>query len=265
MSSPNRHRDATSAAAEVKPLIGTVLTLPGATVAELMSEPFDVVWVDLEHAALGVGLAADVILGAQATGSTVLVRLPVGAEDLIAICLDAGADGIVLADVRDADMATRAVSRVRVAPDGERGWGPRRLSTRHRRVDGPRPPPEIWAQIESAAGVAAAQEIASVDGIDMLVPGVADLSFGLGIGLQFGSPQLIEAVRQVRAAAFAAGKRYGLAGSLDSLDESLFVGASALIHSTEARIAAAAVDAAADLIRGRAADAGRTDTKETHG
>jgi 2-keto-3-deoxy-L-rhamnonate aldolase RhmA len=33
-------------------LLGTVLTLPGVVLAELLAEPLDFVWIDLEHGAL---------------------------------------------------------------------------------------------------------------------------------------------------------------------------------------------------------------------
>src|SRR5918997_4298369 len=112
--------------------VGTVLTLPGATAAELLAEPFDVVWVDLEHAALGPLDAQEMILGAQAAGAFALVRLPNGAHDLMAKMLDAGADGVVLASVDGPEEAAAAVARVLHPPDGRRGWGPRRLALRRR-------------------------------------------------------------------------------------------------------------------------------------
>jgi 4-hydroxy-2-oxoheptanedioate aldolase len=245
-----------------EPLVGTVLTMPGAILAELMSEPFDVVWVDLEHAALSLGAAADIILGAQAAGALALVRLPAVAHDLIAVSLDAGADGVVLADVGDAETARAAVASTRHPPGGTRGWGPRRAGTRGRRESRKRRPPVVWAQIERAAGVAAAEAIAAVDGIDMLVPGAADLSFALGLALQFEAPELRSAILNVRESARRAGTAFGVAGPLDVIDPTLLVGTSALIHSTEARIAAAAVDNAAALIRQRATQARTAQTLE---
>src|SRR5580658_2860945 len=87
-------------------LIGTVLTLPGAVTAELFSEPLDVVWIDLEHGALGRAEAQEMILGAQAASTLALVRLGhADAAGLVGPMLDAGADGIVAADVRSADQA----------------------------------------------------------------------------------------------------------------------------------------------------------------
>jgi 4-hydroxy-2-oxoheptanedioate aldolase len=235
------------------PLAGTVLTLPGATAAELLADPFDLVWIDLEHAALGPLDAQEMILGAQAAGTFALVRLPAGAHALMATMLDAGADGVVLADVTSAEVARAAISRASHPPDGTRGWGPRRLSLRQRNA-GRRPArPSVWVQIESAAGVAQIAAILQVPGVDAAVVGTADLSFALGVPLDMHAPGLLAAVHTVRQACAAAGTAFGLAGPLHTAPEALWSGASILVHSTDARLCAEAVDGAAAWMRTRLA------------
>ena len=235
------------------PLAGTVLTLPGATAAELLADPFDLVWIDLEHAALGPLDAQEMILGAQAAGTFALVRLPAGAHALMATMLDAGADGVVLADVTSAEVARAAISRASHPPDGTRGWGPRRLSLRQRNA-GRRPArPSVWVQIESAAGVAQIAAILQVPGVDAAVVGTADLSFALGVPLDLHAPGLLAAVHTVRQACAAAGTAFGLAGPLHTAPEALWSGASILVHSTDARLCAEAVDGAATWMRTRLA------------
>ena len=188
-------------------LAGTVLTLPGATAAELLAEPFDLVWVDLEHGALGPLDAQEMIIGAQAAGTYALVRLPADAHGLMTAMLDAGADGVVLADVAHPRDGLAAIERVAHPPDGTRGWGPRRLTLRQRGT-GRRPPrPSVWVQIESAEGVAHVEQIASVPGIDAVVVGTADLSFSLGAPLDTRAPELLHAVETVRRAAALGGRR----------------------------------------------------------
>jgi 4-hydroxy-2-oxoheptanedioate aldolase len=237
------------AAATRRTLVGTVLTLPGATAAELLAEPFDVVWVDLEHGALGRRDAQEMILGAQAAGARAMVRLPADAFHLMTATLDAGADGVVLADVRDPATATAAVARIVHPPEGTRGWGPRRLTLRGRRTDDTPPRPTVWVQIESAEGVALAAEIAAVPGVDALVVGTADLSFAIGTPLDTQAPALLTAVEAVRRATELAGRDFGVAGALDTLPAAARAGASILIHSTDARLCAGAVDTAADWLR----------------
>jgi 4-hydroxy-2-oxoheptanedioate aldolase len=226
-------------------LAGTVLTLPGATAAELLAEPFDVVWVDLEHGALGPLDAQEMILGAQAAGTYALVRLPADAHGLMAAMLDAGADGVVLADVNDPQTAGAAIEKVAHPPHGTRGWGPRRLTLRQRGT-GRRPPrPSVWVQIESAAGVEGARAIAAVPGLDAVVVGTADLSFSLGTPLDTHAPELLAAVEAVRRASVATGVALGIAGALDTTPPAAYAGAAILVHSTDARLCADAVDRAA--------------------
>jgi 4-hydroxy-2-oxoheptanedioate aldolase len=238
-------------------LVGTVLTLPGATAAELLAEPFDVVWIDLEHGALGPLDAQEMVLGAQAAGAYAMVRVPAASHALMTAMLDAGADGVVLANVADAQTAAAATERAAHPPDGIRGWGPRRLALRQRKSGQRPPPPSVWAQIESAAGVGAAAAIAATPGIDAVVVGTADLSFSLGTPLDARAPELLAAVDGVRQAASVAGVALGVAGALDVISPEACKGASILVHSTDARLCAGAVDDAAACLR--AADF----TKET--
>jgi 2-keto-3-deoxy-L-rhamnonate aldolase RhmA len=231
------------------PLTGTVLTLPGVTSAELIAEAFDVVWIDLEHGALGAREAQEMVIGSQAAGAFALARLPADAHALMTAVLDAGADGVVLADVDDASVAAAAVDRVLHPPAGNRGWGPRRLTLRHRSAHRTPARPSVWVQIESARGVERARDIAGVEGIDAIVVGTADLSFSVGTPLDTHAPQLVDAVGHVAAAARQAGTAFGVAGALDAAPPELYADATILVHATDARLCAAAVDEAARWLR----------------
>lgn len=229
--------------------VGTVLTLPGAVAAELFSESFDFVWIDLEHGSLGPAEALEMILGAQAAGASAFVRLRCDDFPLMVQVLDAGADGLVLADVPDADAALAAVDRTSHPPRGSRGWGPRRSALRSRNHGGASKPPQLWAQIERWGAVLESDAIAAVDGIEALVVGTADLSLDLGVPQQFDAPQLLDAVAIVRVASSRARVRFGVAGPLTTAPPALVNGAAILCHSTDARIAAVASDAVAAALR----------------
>lgn len=229
--------------------VGTFLTLPGATAAELLAEPWDVVLIDLEHGPLGPLDAQEMAIGAQAAGAQALVRLPADAHRLLAVMLDAGVDGVVLADVSDPAVAAAAAASLRHAPEGTRGYGPRRASLRRRGGGAVLPRPELWIQIERGEGVAAAERIAAVPGVDALVVGTADLSFSLGAPLDTTTDAMAEAVDAVRRACRARGTAFGVAGALDAAPPELLAGASILLTGTDARIAASAVDAAAERVR----------------
>ena len=224
--------------------VGTALSVPGAFFAELLGRHFDFVWIDLEHGALGPADMQDALIGAQAAGAEALVRIPLGAS--FAPSLDAGADGIVVPRVRCAREAESAVRRLRHAPEGARGYGPRRLAVRSR-ADQPR----CVVQIEDLAGVHASAEIAGVEGVSALVVGVADLSFELGEPLVLDAPPLRSAIDAVRAAATAAGVQFGLAG-LPAADAAS-AAADLVVVSSDVRLLDRALAAAAGTARAGAA------------
>jgi len=65
-------------------------------------------------------------------------------------------------------------------------------------------------QIESRRAVSNAEEIAAVDGVDVLFVGPRDLSHDLGVPGQIDAPVFVEALDQVRSAAQKHGKACGL-------------------------------------------------------
>jgi 2-dehydro-3-deoxyglucarate aldolase/4-hydroxy-2-oxoheptanedioate aldolase len=65
-------------------------------------------------------------------------------------------------------------------------------------------------QIESAATVEAAGDIAALDEVDVLFVGPADLTHALGIPGRFDEPQYLDALRRVVDACDAHGKAAGI-------------------------------------------------------
>jgi 2-dehydro-3-deoxyglucarate aldolase/4-hydroxy-2-oxoheptanedioate aldolase len=65
-------------------------------------------------------------------------------------------------------------------------------------------------QVESPGAVAAADELAAIDGVDVLFVGPADLSHSLGLPGRFGEPVYQDALRCVVAACRAHGKAAGI-------------------------------------------------------
>ncbi len=230
-------------------LVGTTLCLPGAGLAELLAEPFDVVWIDLEHGALGAADALEMIVGAQAAGTFAMVRVPADEVQLVSKMLDAAADGVVLANVRSAELAARTLAHVSYPPAGLRGYGPRRVALRGRNGEAASPSPAVWIQIESDLDERELQAIASLDQVDAVVVGTADLSHDVGSPLQIDSPAVKAAVERVAEAADGADKAFGIAGALDEVTLSGIHPASILILGTDARVCANAVDTAARAMR----------------
>jgi 4-hydroxy-2-oxoheptanedioate aldolase len=207
--------------------LGTVLSLPGAVLAELVARHLDFVWVDLEHGALGPAEMQDAIVGIQAAGARAHVRVGPGTSPSPA--LDAGADGIVFPRVTDAEHARAAVAALHHPPAGRRGYGPRREAVRERHGL-----PVCTVQIEDRAGIDAAHEIARVRGVDEIVVGAADLSFELGAPLEHDAPELTHAIAAVRGAAERTGARFGIAGLPPAA--AIAGGAELVLHASDVRL-----------------------------
>jgi 4-hydroxy-2-oxoheptanedioate aldolase len=228
--------------------IGTVLSLPGAALAELAGSALDFAWIDLEHGALGLGEMQAMAVGLAAAGCEAHVRLPSPDTDQLAAVVDAGVDGVVAPRVESALQARALVDRLRYPPAGRRGFGPRRTGRYGRN------PAEgrlaCTVQIESPAGVAAAPEIAAVAGVDVLVVGCSDLSLALGVPGELGSAVLQAAVSEVAAAASTAGIRFGIAGSGEPASVAALAArrADLLVYSADIRLYSAAVDAAVESL-----------------
>ena len=199
-------------------MLGTVLTLPCVALAELAADPLDFVWIDLEHGALGARDVQPLAIAARAAGCAAIVRLGRSDYPPLAAVLDAGVDGVAAPHVESALEARRLVDRLRYPPRGSRGVAARRASgydVPDTSAGGERGDPICMVQIESPDAVRAAAEIASVDGIDALVVGCADLAVALQGSVDVATRGMREAIGRVRDAAAAAGIVAGLAGPDD--------------------------------------------------
>jgi 4-hydroxy-2-oxoheptanedioate aldolase len=237
-----------------EPLLGTVMSVPDAALAELLCERFDFVWIDMEHGQLGPREAQVMAIAARAAGCAALVRLPRPDSELLPALLDAGVDGVVAPRVENAVTAALLADRLRYPPAGSRGVAPRRASSYGRVAEpwsaGGRP--ACIVQIESARAVDNAAAIAAVEGVDALVVGCSDLSLDLGVPGELESPPVLEAIRRVQRSAAEAQVACGVAaprpkGALAALVSG---GSTLFVYSSDVRIYARAVDdAVAGLAR----------------
>jgi 2-keto-3-deoxy-L-rhamnonate aldolase RhmA len=227
--------------------VGTVISLPDLALAELAGAALDFAWIDLEHGALSVRDAQALAIGLAAAGCEAHVRLPHAGSELLGPVLDAGVDGVVAPRVDDALTARRLVQRLRYPPAGTRGFGPRRAGD-YGRAGGPISPVTCTVQIESPAGVAAAAEIAAVDGVDAIVLGCADLAQALDAPQDLSSRALAEAVDRVAVAAAASGRRFGLAAGGGFAEVAALAAGRAehVVFSADVRVYSRAIDSVMD-------------------
>jgi len=199
-----------------EPLIGTFLVFGSPAVTEVAARAgFDWLLVDLEH---GMVTETELVANLHAlkgTGVTPLVRVEQGTRLRVGRALDLGAEGVMVPQVSSGDEAREIAGYLRFQPAGRRGvalytrgmdfgsGGHAAVRTRNEEVVG-------LLQIESGAAVKAADDIAAVEGVDVLFVGPSDLSHALGIPGQIDHPDFQAAIERVGKAAKAHGKAAGV-------------------------------------------------------
>lgn len=177
---------------------------------------FDAVWLDQEHAGLSIEQIEQAALAARAAGIDSFVRLAPTDYATVMRPMEAGAGGIMAAQVRSAHQAAEIVNWARFHPLGLRGVNGTGADGRY----GTLPLLEYFAraneetfvaiQIEHADAVAEVEAIAALPGVDLLFIGPADLGQSMGLPGLWDHPRVWEAIERVAAAARRHGVRWAI-------------------------------------------------------
>jgi len=182
---------------------------------------FDWLFLDLEHSAMPLDIAAQISIAALDTGITPIVRIPIGDFSMATRVLDSGAMGIVHPHIENAEEARRLVDAVCFPPLGHRGVGGAIPQFGYQSVKLGEAIAElnrttlIAVMLETPEAVASADEIAAVDGVDIVMIGTNDLALAMGHPQQFGHPDVVKAYETVAAACERHGKYLGSGGVSD--------------------------------------------------
>jgi 2-keto-3-deoxy-L-rhamnonate aldolase RhmA len=179
---------------------------------------FDALYVDMEHCTISLDDAAQICVAALPVGIAPLVRIAGHQFDDATRLLDMGAHGIICPNVSTRAQAEAFARACRFPPLGERsvgGAGP---------LQGYRATPlgevnkegnaatVLIAMLESPEGIANADAIAAVPGIDVLLIGSNDLCTAMGIPGELKNPKLRAAYEDAAKACTAHGKHLGVGG-----------------------------------------------------
>jgi 2-dehydro-3-deoxyglucarate aldolase/4-hydroxy-2-oxoheptanedioate aldolase len=185
-------------------LFGSLVTIASTDVAEIMAiSGFDYLWIDLEHGAIDITHAQQVI---QAVGARCpcLVRVPENRDVWFKKVLDLGCAGVVVPQVQTAVEVRAAVESCLYPPVGRRsvgvgraqGYGASFADYIQRANDDLL----IVVQIEHWAAVTNLGEILRVPGVGCLLVGPFDLSGSMGLLGQVTHPEVEAAISTVRTA-----------------------------------------------------------------
>jgi 4-hydroxy-2-oxoheptanedioate aldolase len=195
----------------------TVRLVRGIEIARIAKTAgFDGLYVDMEHSSFSLETTSQICMAALEVGVTPFVRVPGVAA--VPRVLDGGALGIIAPHVRSAYEAREYVRAAKYPPLGDRSNAGALPHLQYRSF----PMAEAYAaldattmvivQFESDEALIMADEIAAVEGVDMVLIGTNDLLADWGIPGQYEHPRVREAYEITIAACRRHGKHVGVGG-----------------------------------------------------
>jgi len=181
---------------------------------------FDWICIDCEHGNIADAEMHDSVHAVASCNVSPIVRIPANEGWMVKRALDAGAHGIIVPLLYSVEDAKRLVQSAKFPPFGKRGFGSP-FSMGAFDIKGELSGFDYMknanehlltiVQIETKEALECVEEIAKVDGIDVLFIGPWDLGNNIGhpVTGKF-APELEEAIARILKAAQAAGKKSGI-------------------------------------------------------
>jgi 2-keto-3-deoxy-L-rhamnonate aldolase RhmA len=177
---------------------------------------YDAVWLDQEHAGISIAQIEEAARAARGVGLDSFVRLTATDYATVMRPLEAGAGGIMAAQVRNARQAEEIVRWSKFYPlglrgvngsgvDGRYGTLPRDEYFRRANAD-----TFVAIQIEHVEAVEDVDKIAAIKEVDVLFIGPADLGQSMGLVGEWDHPRLWQAFERVARAAKANGIHWAI-------------------------------------------------------
>ncbi|VFS52064.1 4-hydroxy-2-oxoheptanedioate aldolase [Budvicia aquatica] len=201
---------------EKRPQIGLWLGLCSPYSAELLAGAgFDWLLIDGEHAPNDLQTILGQLQAIAPYSSQTVVRPPWNDPVRVKQILDIGAQTILLPMVQSAEEARLAVQSTRYPPNGIRGVGSALArASRWNRItdylDQADSEMCVLVQIETRLGLSNLAEILTVEGVDGVFIGPADLSADMGFPGQPNHPEVQQAIERAISQIIAANKAPGI-------------------------------------------------------
>lgn len=177
---------------------------------------FDCMWLGNEHLFADESTVAHLILACRAAGMDCMIRRNMsGYEDLLRP-LEMGVNGFMIPRIRELDYIKKVVEYTKFPPIGRRGldgvnadadFG---LIPLEKYLERANRETFIVAQIEDPEALDIVDDIAAVEGVDVLLVGHGDLSLALGIPGKLRDPRILKAIDRVAEACAKHGKVPGI-------------------------------------------------------
>ena len=177
---------------------------------------YDAIWLDQEHSGLTVRDIELATLACRAYGLDSFVRLAPTDYAVVMQPMEAGAGGVMAAQIRTAAEAEQFVRWAKFWPRGLRGLtgagidGKFTLTPQDEYAQQANRQTFVAVQIETLEAVENIAAIAAVKDVDLLFVGPSDLAQALGLTGQLDHARCYETIEHVAAACRAAGKPWGI-------------------------------------------------------
>lgn len=179
------------------------------------------IWIDLEHSTMSIDLCAQICSAALDAQIVPFVRVPEREYGVIGRLLDGGAVGIMVARIETAEQATDLARACKFQPLGLRSqivglplFNMRRVPSPHHNRLANRIT-VFMPLLESEMGCKNVEEIAAVDGVDLIGSGSNDFTSELGELGNYTHPTLVAGY----TAAIKACKKYGKSFSIGGIGD----------------------------------------------
>lgn len=197
-------------------VIGAWLSMGSPIAAEIVANAgYDAVIIDHEHGPGDFLNAISLMQAVAAAGPSPMMRVPWNDTVYIKRALDIGIMGLIVPYIESAEEAQAAVAACRYPVGGVRGVAPHagRCTMWGARLDDYL---KAWptqlllaCQIETEKAVDNIEEIAAVEGVDMLFLGPSDVSASIGRMMQLSDPAVVSLINRAERKMRATGKLMG--------------------------------------------------------
>jgi 2-dehydro-3-deoxyglucarate aldolase/4-hydroxy-2-oxoheptanedioate aldolase len=204
---------------------------------------FQAIWFDLEHMDYSTEKLEVGCLAARSFGMDTFVRLAPTDYATITRALEAGASGVMAAQVRTAAQAEEIVKWAKFFPRGYRGLNTAGWDAQYATIPATQFAEKanretlVLIQIETLEALNECEQIAAIDGVDGLFVGPADLGQALGVTGDFFNPKCLAALERVGAACKKHNKPWGVVPvNQDYADRCVALGCQLLSCTNDVRL-----------------------------
>ena len=208
--------------------IGSWMQIPHSSIAEIMGQSnYDWVAVDMEHGAISVHQLPDLFRALELGNTLPLARLAHGHSKDCKQALDAGAGGVIVPMIKNADQLRKVRDATRWPPSGNRGVAFSRANLFGKNFNEyikEAKQPLLIAMIEHINAINELDDILKVDGLDAILIGPYDLSTSMNLTAQFDHPEFSKAIRDIKNKSESANIPCGIhvvSPSVDDLKEKI--------------------------------------------